>query len=325
MVMSPGSPIARFSHNLRGGGISEKVFGDFSAAEHRYLERRQWEISNQIQIQNGQKLDRINAEISHLNAQTAQANQIALAQLEQQRAQLELQIEEAERTAAQRIKEDHRAFASWRQTPEGQYFVAWCNQAGAVMRFVNHFDQKFKDALWALIDDTVTREDIESADSGQWVPHSDDYRRGRILVFLGAGLSVLTFFMASASQAMTPFFLGSLGLTYYGHTLKKKETGWEQRNEEAREAVRQRHVAILGFDPLIPGPLPAIFPDEAFDYIDALNNAANQGFEYHSPPSALPPISLPEFTPRTELSSPRLLEVYDQCLAEREELTRGHE
>ncbi|APT91376.1 hypothetical protein CSPHI_10670 [Corynebacterium sphenisci DSM 44792] len=327
MATNAGSPLGRITHNLSGGGISERIFGDFSAAEHRYLERRQWEVSNEIQRENGRKLDQVNAQMAQLNARAEQANQIALAQLQQQhnqlavlRDQLELQIREAERTAHQRIKEDHRAFAAWRQTPDGRRFVEWCDGAGSVLRFVEHFTAVFNDALRALVAATVTEEELRAAETGEWTPHSEDYARGRRLIRAGLILAGVALPVSLVRGWFGLVIILGLAVAAVGAAVKRRETGWAERNARAREEVRRRHLGILGYDPLGDDPAPGIFPDAVYDYVDELVAAADRGFEYHTAPAGLPRLALPGFVARAEIGSPVLREVHDRCTAQRREL-----
>ncbi|MDO5731606.1 hypothetical protein [Corynebacterium sphenisci] len=327
MATTAGSPLGRITHNLSGGGLRERIFGDFSAAEHRCLERRQWEVSNEIQRENGRTLDRINAQMAELNARAGRANEIALAQLQQQRTQLvllrdqlEMQIREAERTAHQRITEDHRAFAAWRQTPDGRHFVAWCDRSGAVLRFIEHFTALVNDALRDLLAATVTEEELRAAETGAWAPHSEDYARGRRLIRAGLILAAVALPASLVRGWFGLVVVLGLAVAAAGAAVKRRETGWAERNARAREEVRRRHLAILGYAPLGDDPAPGIFPDAVYDYVDEPVAAADRGFEYHTAPAGLPRLALPGFVARAEIASPALREVHDRCTAQRREL-----
>lgn len=307
----------RLMHNLEGTGITEPLFDDYSAAEHRYLERRQWETANELQAEANRKLESIDSQLQQLNYQASETNQMMRASLESQRQQLELQIQEAKNAAAQRVKEDYRSFADWRQTPDGQRFVEWCNKAGAILMTVASYDARFTAVHEGLLDEAITDADRAAVESGEWIPHSDEYKRGVALQRVGAIGAIISFFSIFLVPKISPLlFFGCIGLFIYGSRMKKKETGWEERNHQAMLAAKERRLAILGYDPLSGDEGPSLFAPATLEYLASWSVAADRGFEYHTHPDSLPRLGFPPFAPRDGIRAPKLLAEYDTYVAE---------
>lgn len=247
---------------------------------------------------------------------------IQLAQLRELHA-LKQTATEREREEAKRYEANvRRAYALWRQTPDGAFFTDWLKQAreihGRYTATLSGWDDLYrKEALAAIPEEEKRREQ-----SRVWVDRPTMTKAFWIILTIavvGIVASVITQFLhesyfittslrdAVLAPAMICGLFGAIGAAIVGIRTKRSKQ-WRQDNTAAALSAHQARVKKFGFDPLGSAPPPSLFVGNYRAYLDRLNAVAVEGYETHPSPEELPKLSHPvlrdsadiPFTPMAE-------------------------
>ncbi|GAB20523.1 hypothetical protein GOEFS_119_00130 [Gordonia effusa NBRC 100432] len=232
------------------------------------------------------------------------AHQIAVV-----RSELQYERSEFTRHAFEDLKHDQHAFALWRQTSDGQYFIEWTQRAYTVMSFIATVTEKWESG-WRAALATIPVAEREAHRTKQWVVRP---RRHHLMRHLLSASIAVTAVAAVLGVVMGPawFLVAALGAATCGYALLAgRDAAWVRTNAATGEFQRDQRVQRFGFDPLdapdMPAPNWSTTHPDPLGYAESLHSAVLDGFTTHPSPAVLPEPHYPAVSRPESVSLPEL-------------------
>lgn len=203
--------------------------------------------------------------------------------------------------AREALKHDQHAYALWRQTGDGQYFIEWMQRAFTVATWILDREDEWV-GIWQSMLDSIPAPEVQAHATGNWIARPLRYRAARYV--LAGGLATCLTGAIAGLFVPLMFIVAAVGGAAAGCALiMMREDGWTAENEAVAERARRRRIGRFGFDPLDEpdraAPSWTTHPN-ARHYASELQAWALVGFEDHPRPEDLPePHYLPLANPNS--------------------------
>lgn len=320
------------------------VPGQFSAPrdlENAWFQKHRANVYTDLQAAKQVALDSINPQIEGLETTLAEAERenrshdiaelgVQLAQLQELKqlklSQIALRNDEAKRYDA----DIRRAYALWRQTPDGKHFQEWLNNAELLharhSRFLKHWDAKYEaEAL-----EQVSEHDRHAAETDIWVDKPPiSIRTWIFLTIAGAGIlsSIIIQVLYNNGGTSDSFrdevlfwtmlagFVGAIasGVSAF---VDRNSRAWRKDNQDTRTASRAYRKGKFGYDPLSEALPPSPFEEGYREYLNLLKETAVSRFENHPSPSELPTLRAPRFRATSDIPFEPMAALLDRAKKE---------
>ena len=316
-------------------------FSDPRELENAWFQERRANLYAELQDARASALDSISPQLEELEGALAEAQRenrahdtadlgVQIAQLQELKelklSQIALRDDEAKRYDA----DARRAYALWRQTPDGQHFQQWLKDAERLYerhsRFLKNWDAKYESEAMSQ----VSGYDRRAAETDIWVDKPPLGIRSWIFITVaGAGLlsSIIIQVLYNNGKmtdsfrdevlfwAMLAGFFGAIasGISAF---FDRNSRAWRRDNQNTRTTSRADREQKFGYDPLSEAAPPSPFEDGYREYLDLIKQTAVNGFENHPSPSELPPLRAPRFRPTVDIPFAPMAALLDRAKAE---------
>lgn len=320
------------------------VPGKFSAPrdlENAWFQTHRANVYTELQAARQSALDSINPQIEDLERTLAEAERenrvhdiadlgVQIAQLKELK-ELKLSQIALRNDAAKRYDADtRRAYALWRQTPDGKHFQEWLNNAEPLharySRFLKHWDAKYESEVL----EQVSEHDRRAAETDIWVDKPPiSIRTWIFLTIAGAGIlsSIIIQVLYNNGNTTDSFrdevlfwtmlagFFGAIasGVSAF---LDRNSRAWRRDNQNTRAASHAYREGKFGYDPLTEAVPPSPFEDGYREYLNLLKETAVSGFENHPSPSELPTLRAPRFRATSDIPFEPMAALLDRAKEE---------
>lgn len=232
------------------------------------------------------------------------ANSQKLRHLEKQQAQIRAEMGEVERRNAE------RSFAHWRQSADGQRYLAWKQKYSGLIQEIGIQDENWRSAWAAHIRTMMTPEEIRSRQTGDYIDPPRKLRSVKILL-IAAPVSVVLWLLVSLAGFIDDETISGLAvLTFWGLLIVaasialfgRKMPWWQEKNARAKE---QQMVSIAQRNGISPENLRleplSIWENNALEYAARAAELIANDVRHHPQPEELFAIPFPKVISEEEV------------------------
>lgn len=241
------------------------------------------------------------AHIADVVAQRATANAAhdatTTAQLDTTIATMTYQRDHTVRAATDALKHDKHAFAMWRQTDDGRYYVDWVQRTCTMTTWIFQTDAEWYEA-WDRAVATISDDERAAHARKQWITRP---RRHHIMRWARDIAVAVALIGVVAAIAISPLWwaLAAAATTAAGYAVVTgRDTDWATANDTAGRTAHKARVARFGFDPLDEPDRhpPRWATTHATVYAADMQQIALAAFEAPPTPQSLPEPVWPTLT-----------------------------
>lgn len=225
------------------------------------------------------------------------ANSRKLRHLEKQQERIRAEMGEIERRNAE------RSFAHWRQSGDGQHYLAWKQKYSGLIQEIGIQDENWRSAWAAHIRTMMTPEEIRARQTGDFIEPPRKHRSVKILL-IAAPVSVALWLLVSLTGLIDDETISGLSLlTFWGSLIVaaaialfgRKMPWWQEENARAKE---QQSVSIAKRNGISPENLRleplSIWENNALESASRAAELIVNEVKHHPQPEELIAIPFPK-------------------------------